>query len=119
MVDPLERWGVVGFGPIGITSDIISCFAMGQPPCGESGGIESKMPELVSDDLVMGSGLCPLSSAVALHVLLNSGVEVAQMCLDSFRLPSYIRTPHIGSSISDVKATKEKCFIITLHELFT
>ncbi|KAI5648888.1 hypothetical protein M9H77_34893 [Catharanthus roseus] len=31
------------------------------------------MPELVSDDLVMGSGLCLWSLTVTLHVLLNSG----------------------------------------------
>ncbi|KAI5675734.1 hypothetical protein M9H77_06684 [Catharanthus roseus] len=30
-------------------------------------GIDYKMPELVSNDLVMGSGLCPWSPTVALH----------------------------------------------------
>ncbi|KAI5652440.1 hypothetical protein M9H77_29627 [Catharanthus roseus] len=39
------------------------------------------------------------------------GVEVALICLDSLRLPSCARTPHMDSSISVVKATKEKCFL--------
>ncbi|KAI5672346.1 hypothetical protein M9H77_12710 [Catharanthus roseus] len=82
-------------------------------------GIDYEMPELISDDLIMGSRLCPWSPTVALHVLLNSSVEATLMCLDSLRLPSCIRTPHVGSSISVVKATKEKCFLITLQELFT
>ncbi|KAI5649446.1 hypothetical protein M9H77_35451 [Catharanthus roseus] len=89
-------------------------------------GLETKvglradmMLELVSDDLVIGSELCPWSLTVALHVILNSRVEAALMCLDSLRLPSCIRTPHVGSSISVVKATKAKYFLITLHELFS
>ncbi|KAI5657994.1 hypothetical protein M9H77_26787 [Catharanthus roseus] len=49
---------------------------------------------------------------------LNSGVEGALICLDSLRLRSCARTPYVGSSISGVKETKEKCFLITLHELF-
>ncbi|KAI5652894.1 hypothetical protein M9H77_30081 [Catharanthus roseus] len=77
-------------------------------------GLETKRPELVSDDLVMRSGLFPWSPSVALHVLLNSGVEAALMCLDLLRLPSCVRTPHVGSSVSVVKATKEKCFLVTL-----
>ncbi|KAI5672311.1 hypothetical protein M9H77_12675 [Catharanthus roseus] len=82
-------------------------------------GIDYEMPKLVFDDLVMGSGLCLWSPTVALHVLLNSSVETALMCLDSLRLPSCIRTPHVGSSISAAKATKERCFLITLQELFS
>ncbi|KAI5653922.1 hypothetical protein M9H77_31109 [Catharanthus roseus] len=35
------------------------------------------------------------SPTVTLHVLLNSGVEAALMCLDSLRLPSCVRTPHL------------------------
>ncbi|KAI5677534.1 hypothetical protein M9H77_08484 [Catharanthus roseus] len=31
---------------------------------------------------------------IALHVLLNWGVEAALMCLDSLRLPSCARNPH-------------------------
>ncbi|KAI5667380.1 hypothetical protein M9H77_17233 [Catharanthus roseus] len=50
-----------------------------------------------------GSGLCLWSPTVALHVLLNLSVEAALMCLDSLRLPSCARNPHIGSSISFVK----------------
>ncbi|KAI5666204.1 hypothetical protein M9H77_16057 [Catharanthus roseus] len=50
-----------------------------------------------------GSELCPWSPTVALHILLNLGVEAALMCLDSLRLPSCARNPHIGSSISFVK----------------
>ncbi|KAI5663957.1 hypothetical protein M9H77_23280 [Catharanthus roseus] len=52
------------------------------------------MLDLGSDDLVLASGLCPWSPTVALHVSLNSGVEVALMCLDSLRLPSCARNPH-------------------------
>ncbi|KAI5681565.1 hypothetical protein M9H77_02793 [Catharanthus roseus] len=59
--------------------------------------IDYGMSELVSDDLVMGSELCPWSLTIALHVLLNSGVEAALMCLDSLRPPSYIRTLYIDS----------------------
>ncbi|KAI5676849.1 hypothetical protein M9H77_07799 [Catharanthus roseus] len=36
------------------------------------------------------------------------GVEAALMCLDSLRLPSSARNPHVGSSISVVKETKGK-----------
>ncbi|KAI5668318.1 hypothetical protein M9H77_18171 [Catharanthus roseus] len=61
-------------------------------------GIDYEMPELGSDDLIMDSELCLWSPTVALHVLLNSGVEGALMCLDSLRLPSCVRTLHIGSN---------------------
>ncbi|KAI5672615.1 hypothetical protein M9H77_12979 [Catharanthus roseus] len=47
-----------------------------------------------------GSRLCPWSPTVALHVLLNLGVEAAQMCLDSLRLPSCARNPRISSGRS-------------------
>ncbi|KAI5667262.1 hypothetical protein M9H77_17115 [Catharanthus roseus] len=43
-----------------------------------------------------GSRLCPWSPTVALHVLLNLGIKVALMCLDSLRLPSYAQNPHVG-----------------------
>ncbi|KAI5662215.1 hypothetical protein M9H77_21538 [Catharanthus roseus] len=66
-------------------------------------GIDYKMPELGSDDLVMGSGLCPWSLIVVLHVLLNLGIEAALMCHDSLKLPNCARNPHVGSSISVVK----------------
>ncbi|KAI5676108.1 hypothetical protein M9H77_07058 [Catharanthus roseus] len=46
----------------------------------------------------MGSGLCPWSLTVALHVLLNSGVEAALMCLDLLGLPSGPRTPHVETT---------------------
>ncbi|KAI5653213.1 hypothetical protein M9H77_30400 [Catharanthus roseus] len=58
-------------------------------------GIDYKMLEVVSDDLVMGSGLCLWSLTTALHALLNSGIEAALMCLDLFRLPNCVRTPHL------------------------
>ncbi|KAI5656788.1 hypothetical protein M9H77_25581 [Catharanthus roseus] len=61
-------------------------------------GIDYEMPKLVSDDLVMGSGLCPWSPTIALHVLLNSGVEAALVCLDSLRLPNCVRTSHVGGA---------------------
>ncbi|KAI5672802.1 hypothetical protein M9H77_13166 [Catharanthus roseus] len=73
--------------------------------------IDYQMPELGSDDLVMGSGLCPWSPTVALHVILNSGVEAELMCLDSLRLPNCSRTTHIGSSISVLKVTKGNVFL--------
>ncbi|KAI5672342.1 hypothetical protein M9H77_12706 [Catharanthus roseus] len=46
-----------------------------------------------------GSGHCPWSRTIALYVLLNSGVEATLMCLDSLRLPSYVRTPHVGFAL--------------------
>ncbi|KAI5676683.1 hypothetical protein M9H77_07633 [Catharanthus roseus] len=55
------------------------------------------MSELVSDDLVMSSGLCSWSPTFTLHDLSNSGVEAALMCLNLLRLPSCVRTPHIVS----------------------
>ncbi|KAI5677123.1 hypothetical protein M9H77_08073 [Catharanthus roseus] len=110
-VDPLEE-GVlpVGFGPVSIYADITSCSTpglasdMGRAIVMESsvrmvfGCIDYEIPELGSDDLVMGSGLCSWSPTVALHVLLNSGVEAALMYLDSFKLPNCTRTPHVGRS---------------------
>ncbi|KAI5654810.1 hypothetical protein M9H77_31997 [Catharanthus roseus] len=39
--------------------------------------------------------LCLWSPIIAVHVLFNLGVEAALMCLDSLRLPSCIRTPHL------------------------
>ncbi|KAI5656694.1 hypothetical protein M9H77_25487 [Catharanthus roseus] len=81
--------------------------------------IDYDMLELVSNDLILGSGLCPWSLTVALHVLLKSGVEVALICLNSFILPSCVQTPHVSSSISTIKPTKEKNFLITLNELFS
>ncbi|KAI5675342.1 hypothetical protein M9H77_06292 [Catharanthus roseus] len=74
-------------------------------------GIDYEMPELDSDDLILGSGLCPWSPTVALYVSLNSDVEVVLMCLDSLRLPSCTRNPHISSSISIVKIIKESVFL--------
>ncbi|KAI5662472.1 hypothetical protein M9H77_21795 [Catharanthus roseus] len=49
-------------------------------------GIDYKILELRSDDLDMGSKLCPWSPTVALHVLLNLSMETTLMCLDSLRL---------------------------------
>ncbi|KAI5671791.1 hypothetical protein M9H77_12155 [Catharanthus roseus] len=71
-------------------------------------GIEYDMPEFDSDDLVVGSEPCASSLTVALSVSLHSGVEVVLMCLDSLRLPNCARNPHVGSSISFVKMTKER-----------
>ncbi|KAI5657042.1 hypothetical protein M9H77_25835 [Catharanthus roseus] len=64
-------------------------------------GIDYEMPELGSDDLVMGSELCLWSPTIALYVISNLGVEAVLMYLDSLKLPNCARTPHIGSSISD------------------
>ncbi|KAI5663773.1 hypothetical protein M9H77_23096 [Catharanthus roseus] len=53
-----------------------------------------RMLELDSDDLVLGSRLCPWNPTVALHVFLNLGVKVVLTCLDSLRLPSCARNPY-------------------------
>ncbi|KAI5671308.1 hypothetical protein M9H77_11672 [Catharanthus roseus] len=66
-------------------------------------------------DLVGAPGICSLVWPVIWRVRF---VEAVLMYLDSLRLPSCARTPHVGSSIIVVKATKEKCFLMTLHELF-
>ncbi|KAI5677673.1 hypothetical protein M9H77_08623 [Catharanthus roseus] len=58
-------------------------------------GIDYEMPELISNDLVMRFELCPWSPTVALHVHLNLVVEATLTCLDSFRLSSRVRTPHL------------------------
>ncbi|KAI5668976.1 hypothetical protein M9H77_18829 [Catharanthus roseus] len=42
-------------------------------------GIDYEMPELIYNDLIMGSRFYPWSPTFALHVLLNSDVEVALM----------------------------------------
>ncbi|KAI5683179.1 hypothetical protein M9H77_04407 [Catharanthus roseus] len=67
--------------------------------------IDYEMLELDSDDLVMLWDPDFVRGARLLHYMfiLNSGVEVALICLDALRLPSYARTPHVGSSISGVK----------------
>ncbi|KAI5673544.1 hypothetical protein M9H77_13908 [Catharanthus roseus] len=62
-------------------------------------GIDYEMPELGLDDLVLESGLCLWNPTVALHVLLNSGVEAARMYLDSLKLPNYTRTLMSGTSV--------------------
>ncbi|KAI5657059.1 hypothetical protein M9H77_25852 [Catharanthus roseus] len=67
-------------------------------------GFDYEKPELDFDDLVSCFELCPWSPTVALHVYLNSGVEAALMCLDSLKLPSYARNPHVGSSISIINS---------------
>ncbi|KAI5683847.1 hypothetical protein M9H77_05075 [Catharanthus roseus] len=48
-------------------------------------GLETKVGPRA--DLVGTLGICSLPT-VALHVLLNSGVEAALMCLNPFKLPS-------------------------------
>ncbi|KAI5658493.1 hypothetical protein M9H77_27286 [Catharanthus roseus] len=74
------------------------------------------MPELVSDDLVMGSELCPLSPTVALHVLLNSGTRRnttlidrctrrARLWVGPVRLHHYRRTN--GTEIEFVASIEE------------
>ncbi|KAI5654003.1 hypothetical protein M9H77_31190 [Catharanthus roseus] len=50
---------------------------------------------------IMLCGLCPWSPTVALHVLLNSGVEAALICLDSLRFPRCARAPHVASASFD------------------
>ncbi|KAI5653544.1 hypothetical protein M9H77_30731 [Catharanthus roseus] len=65
--------------------------------------IDYEMPELVSDDLLTSSGLCPWSLTFALHALFNSGAKATLICLDSLKLPNCARTPHIGSSVGILK----------------
>ncbi|KAI5653806.1 hypothetical protein M9H77_30993 [Catharanthus roseus] len=54
------------------------------------------MPNLVPMASFWGSGLCLWSPTVALHVLLNLGHGSCAMCLDSLRLRSCARNPHVG-----------------------
>ncbi|KAI5668806.1 hypothetical protein M9H77_18659 [Catharanthus roseus] len=75
-------------------------------------GIDYKMPKFDSDDLVVESEPCPSSPTAALCLSLHSGVEAALICLDSLRLPSCVRNPHVDSSISFVKMTKESVFLL-------
>ncbi|KAI5658186.1 hypothetical protein M9H77_26979 [Catharanthus roseus] len=110
-VDPLEEgrstWRV---WPNRYYVDIASCSTVGRPPCESKEGLETKVGlranlclagidyeilELGSDDLILGFGLCLWRPTIALHVHLNSGVEAALICLDSCRLPSCARTPHL------------------------
>ncbi|KAI5673090.1 hypothetical protein M9H77_13454 [Catharanthus roseus] len=81
-------------------------------------GIDYEMPKFDSDDLVVGSGPCPSSPTVALCVSLHSGVEPALMCLDSLKLSSCARSPHVGSSTSFVKITKESVFLVPCMNCF-
>ncbi|KAI5675436.1 hypothetical protein M9H77_06386 [Catharanthus roseus] len=69
--------------------------------------IDYKMPELVSEHLVMGSGLRSWSPTITLHVSLNLDVEAELMYPDSLKLPSCIRTPHVDSTISAVQKQKK------------
>ncbi|KAI5677803.1 hypothetical protein M9H77_08753 [Catharanthus roseus] len=78
-------------------------------------GIDYEMPELGSDDLVMGFGLCPWSLTVALHVLLNLGVEAALMCLDSLRPPSCTRNPHKSLQHTHDPSTRSAFSVRGLH----
>ncbi|KAI5657415.1 hypothetical protein M9H77_26208 [Catharanthus roseus] len=98
-VDPLEEGRNIVEGLAqSVYMDIASCSAVGQPPycsCYENqvlvwclAGIDCEMPKLSSDDLVIPT--------VALHALLNSGIEAALMYLDSLRLPNCDRNPHFS-----------------------
>ncbi|KAI5662842.1 hypothetical protein M9H77_22165 [Catharanthus roseus] len=57
-----------------------------------------KLFEFKTTDLNILNGILALD----LHV------EAALMCLDSLKLPNCVRTPYVGSSVSVLKATKEK-----------
>ncbi|KAI5675791.1 hypothetical protein M9H77_06741 [Catharanthus roseus] len=81
-------------------------------------GIDCEMPEFDFDDLVVGSGPRPSSPIVALCVSLHLGIETALMYLDSLRLTSYARKPHVGSGISFVKITKESVFLLHYMNCF-
>ncbi|KAI5667913.1 hypothetical protein M9H77_17766 [Catharanthus roseus] len=59
------------------------------------GHLVESQRRFIFDDLVMGSRLCPWNLTVAVHVLLNLGIVAILMCLDSLRLLSYARTPHV------------------------
>ncbi|KAI5658180.1 hypothetical protein M9H77_26973 [Catharanthus roseus] len=71
------------------------------------GCIDYEMPELGFDDLVLGIRTLSVEPHIALHVLLNLGVEAALMCLDSLRLPSCARNPHISSGRSGAQQATE------------
>ncbi|KAI5648764.1 hypothetical protein M9H77_34769 [Catharanthus roseus] len=108
-VDPLkERHSTVEGVAQSFYVDTVSCSAVGRPPLlGERlfgkqalvwclPGIDYEMPKFDSDDLVVGSGPCPSNPTVALFFSLHSGIEATLMCLDSLRLPSCARNPHVG-----------------------
>ncbi|KAI5667313.1 hypothetical protein M9H77_17166 [Catharanthus roseus] len=73
-------------------------------------GFDYEMPELCSDDLVMGSELYLWSPNMSLHVSLNSGVEAALMCLDLLRIPSCARNPHVAFALT----FSISCFLLRL-----
>ncbi|KAI5650487.1 hypothetical protein M9H77_36492 [Catharanthus roseus] len=77
-----------------------------------------EMLKFDSDDLVVGSRPCPSSPTVALCISLHSGVEAALMCLDSLRLPICTQNPHVSSSISFVKITKESVLLVPCMNCF-
>ncbi|KAI5648122.1 hypothetical protein M9H77_34127 [Catharanthus roseus] len=62
-----------------------------RPLSGESGGSQNQ-----GWSQGRPSRPCSWSPTVAFHVSLNSGVEAALMCVDSLKLPSCTRNPHVG-----------------------
>ncbi|KAI5675670.1 hypothetical protein M9H77_06620 [Catharanthus roseus] len=61
--------------------------------------VDYEMPELVFDDLVLGSGPCSWSPICGIACFFKFGREAALMCLDSLRLPSCARNPHTYSLV--------------------
>ncbi|KAI5651004.1 hypothetical protein M9H77_37009 [Catharanthus roseus] len=66
-----------------------------------------EMPELISDGLVLGIRTLSVEPHCCITCSFKIGHRAALMCLDSLRLPSCARNPHVGSSIGFVKICRE------------
>ncbi|KAI5654184.1 hypothetical protein M9H77_31371 [Catharanthus roseus] len=71
----------------------------GGEPIKEANDEFSSIRRTISDD---EGGLCPWNPIVALYV----GIEAALVYLDSLRLPSSARTPHINSRLSECREAR-------------
>ncbi|KAI5682477.1 hypothetical protein M9H77_03705 [Catharanthus roseus] len=99
-----------GCGPISLRGQhIMLCGGVGRLVESQE-GLETKV--IPRADLVAVPRICSLFLPMIWRVRLFgnrlliwclAGVEAALMCLDSLRLPSFARNPHVGSCISVVK----------------
>ncbi|KAI5677190.1 hypothetical protein M9H77_08140 [Catharanthus roseus] len=78
-------------------------------------GVNYEIPKLVSDDLIMGSELCPWNPTIVVHALLNSGVEAVLMCLDSLKLPNCARNPHISRKCTHVDSLSIRAHVFPYY----
>ncbi|KAI5676735.1 hypothetical protein M9H77_07685 [Catharanthus roseus] len=97
-------------------------------------GTDYEMPELIPDDLIMGSGLCPWSPTFALHVLLNSSVEATLILVPRGTLVPYSAAVNLVeglgvlhhededegeddnlSSLSRIEIISKKTIMVTFH----